>query len=961
MNQSNPNEPKSFLDRIKETDTFKDMEKSLNDIKEGYKRNQKEKTTEYSQDTPDEPLEKNPISPENKDDSHNERTIDSPSMEEKKEDPVEKAATAPLLIEKGPETVSPEADSDPEQEDSAFNYAALFAVVDGIYLWTKRIFLIVIIFLFFLGALGLGGGMGYFVSLLEPGEIEPREVMVETVSTTSESSQIYYRSGELLSNMRTDLKRTSIAVEDVSDYVIQAIVATEDEDFLEHPGIVPKAIIRAGLQQVTGTGSTGGSTITQQIVKQQILSHETTFERKANEMLLAMRLEQELSKDEIMEVYLNVSPFGRNNRGENIAGIQEAAVGIFGVEPSELTIPQAAYLAGLPNSPILYSPYEQNGTIKDPEALEPGINRYEDVLFFMFREGFINEEEFQAAIDYDISQDVLPPAESEDVMHSYVYDETERRVREIFIEHFAREEGMSQEELEADTELYNDLYQRADEEMRYGGYTVHTTIDREVHQSFEQVVTENQNFLGSPRDVYWTDDNGEQQHIVEYPQNGSVLMNNQTGEIYAFVGGSDYENSNVNHAFQTRRQPGSVLKPTAVYGPALEEGLITPASVMYDTRLEFDTYANGQPSIWAPQNATSYTNRWWDAREALSISQNIPALRVYLEMQEHNVSPEPYIRNSGLGPEAITEEDFSTLALPLGGVSYGATVEELTAAIAAIANQGVYVEPHFIASITDSSGELFYEPEQVTTRVFSEQTAFLLQDILRDTLTDGTARSISPLLNFDADLMGKSGTTDYERDVWFIASSPQVTLGSWMGYTNIIEPLNLSTEFGYIPAHRNYQVWAQLMNALDQVRPEYLAKDQSFTAPEGITRERVLQSTGMKPGRVELPDGSEAYAFGSSYMEYFNENNVPGTTTYDFGIGSSDEELREYWNNRQSTFDLRDFFENNEDDEEDSDNESKEDDESESSNDEEIDEEEENSIIEELIEAFEEDEESSEE
>lgn len=947
MKQSNENEPKSFLDRIKETDTFKEMEKSLDDIKEGYTKNKRKEPTEKALDTDDktEDIERN---------TNNEPAIEpSSSVEEEKEnddmdtkqneeevyaEETEKEDTkaVPLLVAKETEANPSSEETPEEKENSSFNYGRLLAVVDGIYVWSKRIFLALIIFLFFLGALALGGGIGYFVSLLEPSAIEPRSAMVETVSTTSESSQIYYGSGEFLSDLRTDLKRTSIPIEEVSDYVIQAIMATEDEDFLEHPGIVPKAIIRAGVQQVTGTGSTGGSTITQQIVKQQILSSETTFERKANEMLLAMRLEQEMSKDEIMEVYLNVSPFGRNNRGENIAGIEEAAIGIFGVEPAELTIPQAAFLAGLPNSPILYSPYDQHGNIKSPEDLEPGINRYEDVLFFMFREGFINEEEFQYAMNYDISQDLLPRVESEDAMRSYVYDETEKRVRDIFIEDLARVEGISEEELAADTELYNDFYNRADEEMRYGGYTIHTTIDRDVHQAFEQVIAENRNFLGSPRDVYWSDENGEQQHIVEYPQNGTVLMNNQTGKIYAFIGGSNYEDSNVNHAFQTRRQPGSVLKPTAVYGPALEEGLITPASVMYDTRLEFNTGG----STWVPENATSYTDRWWDARDALSISQNIPALRVYLEMRDHNVSPKSYIRNSGLGPDAITEEDFSALALPLGGVSYGATVEELTAAIAAIANKGVYVEPYFIASITDSDGEVFYEPEQEATRVFSEQTAFLLQDMLRDTLTDGTARSIPSLLDFDADLMGKSGTTDYERDVWFIASSPQVTLGSWMGYTNIIEPLNLTREYGYIPAHRNYRVWAQLMNSLNQVRPEYIAKDQSFTVPEGITEERVLQSTGMKPGRVELPDGSEAFAFGASHTEYFNENNVPGTTTYDFGIGSSDEELRDYWEDRKTTFDLREFFENETDDDTEDD---------------------EDSIIDQLIEEFENEEETDEE
>ena len=172
----------------------------------------------------------------------------------------------------------------------------------------------------------------------------------------------------------------------------KAVVATEDEYFYKHHGVVPKAVVRALLSEAIGGGGGGGSTLTQQLVKQQILSSETTFKRKANEILLALEVEKNFSKDEIITMYLNVSPFGRNNHGQNIAGVQEAAMGIFGKNASDLNLPQAAFIAGLPQSPIIYSPYTNDGQLKNDFTY--GLKRKNVVLFSMYRNHDITKKEY---------------------------------------------------------------------------------------------------------------------------------------------------------------------------------------------------------------------------------------------------------------------------------------------------------------------------------------------------------------------------------------------------------------------------------------------------------------------------------------------------------------------------------------------------------------------------------------
>ena len=249
-------------------------------------------------------------------------------------------------------------------------------------------------------------GAGYFAALVKDEPLRKQEEMRSAIFNYEETSEVYFSGDVYIGKLRTDLERTETKLDSVSPYVLNAVFATEDEYFKVHDGIVPKAIFRGLLQDISNSDSqTGGSTLTQQLIKNQILTNEVSYERKAKEILLAMRLEHFMNKEEILEAYLNIIPYGRNANGRNIAGIETAAEGIFNITANELTLPQAAYIAGIPQAPFAYTPFKQGGGIKEIEGLQPGIDRMKTVLFRMKETGYITDAEYNTSINYDITQD----------------------------------------------------------------------------------------------------------------------------------------------------------------------------------------------------------------------------------------------------------------------------------------------------------------------------------------------------------------------------------------------------------------------------------------------------------------------------------------------------------------------------------------------------------------------------
>ena len=333
---------------------------------------------------------------------------------------------------------------------SAFGFNVVYGVI-------KNTLLVLVVLIALIGFLGLGTGMGFFAALVSEETPPSKAEMAQAIGNVELVSTMHYNDGAMISEIRTDLRRTIINGDEISPLIKNGLISTEDEYFYEHNGIVPKAVFRALITEATGIGqTTGGSTLTQQLVKQQILSPEVTFARKANEILLAMRLENNFDKEEILTAYLNVSPFGRNINGANIAGIEEASTGIFGVAPSEVSLPQAAFLVGLPQNPYAYTPFTEYGERKEDSS--EGVERMKTVLYRMYAEEVISKEEYDEAVAYDITQDFITSQKSDLDQNNYLYQQIEKQSVELLMTQEAEKNGLTFEELDADVDLYNDLW-----------------------------------------------------------------------------------------------------------------------------------------------------------------------------------------------------------------------------------------------------------------------------------------------------------------------------------------------------------------------------------------------------------------------------------------------------------------------------------------------------------------------
>ncbi|WP_084034705.1 transglycosylase domain-containing protein [Anaerobacillus alkalilacustris] len=682
--------------------------------------------------------------------------------------------------------------------------------------------LLIFIICFVSLALFVGGaGAGYFASLVMDEEIRSKEEMKMDIYNYEEISEVFFADNVLLGALPSELERREVQLEDVSEHLINAIIATEDEYFFEHEGIVPKAILRATYQEFSNSSlQTGGSTLTQQLIKNQILTSEVSFDRKAKEILLAMRLENFFEKEEILAAYLNVVPFGRNANGRNIAGVQAAAQGIFGVDAKDLSIPQAAYIAGLPQSPFGYTPFLSQGRgVK--ENLDPSLNRMRTVLTRMREKGYINEKEFEKALNYDIRANLTDPLPSTHQEYGALMQEAERRAIEIFSNKLMEDDEVNLNEIEDRDEriiLQSQYREQARRDIRRDGYQIHMTINKEIYDAHQEVIKNNNLFgpankLGEPEEV------------------GAILLDNKTGAIISFVGGRDFQRQSLNHATQAYRQNGSTMKPLLAYAPAMELGAIQPGYIMADTPYYYKSNPNTEVRNFGRNHLGLMT-----VREALQRSRNVPAVKAF------NMIPQDYGRELLL-KMGITNLDAGEPyeSTSIGGLKHGVTVEQNTNAYSVFANEGKFIQSYMIEKIVAKDGEIIYNHEHEEIEVFSPQTAYLTLDVLRDVqVSPGTAPRLPGMLNFRTDLAGKTGTTSDTYDSWYVGFNPNFTMGVWIGYdTN--SPLQGQT------GPRTQQIWASLANAAHKIDPGFIGTNERFKMPSGIVRQSFCGVTGLLP------------------------------------------------------------------------------------------------------------------
>ena len=613
----------------------------------------------------------------------------------------------------------------------------------------------------------------------------------------AQTSSLYDAGGELMSELRGAENRTSIPLSAVPRHTQQAFLAAEDLRFYAHRGIDIVRMfgaLRSNLK--SGSFSEGASTITQQLAKLTHLSSEKTIRRKLEEIWLALQIERVYSKDEILEMYLNTVYFGRG-----AYGIQAAARAYFGVDAAELTLAQSASLAATIKAPSAYAPSSH------PES---NRSRRQYILQTMLENGMIAQEAYEEAA----GESVWVLAQQEETqIDSWYADEALRESQRIL--------GLS-----------------ADEVLS-GGFSIYTACRPALQQAADNAFSDSSLFPADASDGT--------------PVQGAMaVVDTDSGAIVAMVGGRDYAvRRGLNRATQMRRQPGSALKPLAVYGPALELGYTT-ASVLLDEKTSFGGYT--------PRNAGDRYYGRVTIRTALRNSLNTTAVRLLEEIGIENGIK--YLNRMGIP----TQDSDRNLSLALGSMTYGVTPVELAAAYVPYANGGIYHEPYCIEKILSSDGRVLYEREDSAKRVVSVQNAYLMTSLLQSVVSTGTG---TRLLKAGTPVAGKTGTvsmTGGNRDIWMAAYTPELSVAVWMGFDQTDARHKIPN--GITGGKNTASLAATFLKQVytDRNKPE-------FTVPDGIVWLTIDKQALITRGSVVLASDSTPKDYRLS--EVFSTSNRP--------------------------------------------------------------------------------------
>ena len=676
-------------------------------------------------------------------------------------------------------------------------------------------------------SLSAGLAIGYVGGLVKGQPVLTQKEMKDQINNISQNSEVYFGSGEKLGTINSELIRKTVSYEELGDNVKNAIIASEDSNFYSNSGVDIFAVIRASLSEVTGAKTTGGSTITQQLVKNQLLDNSRSYERKAKEILLALRVDSHFSKNEILENYLNVAPFGKNSLGQNISGIETAAQGVFGIHSKDLNIAQAAYLVGFVQSPYKYTPFDSAGNIRSNEELQAGFERQQYVLERMLSNDFITKAQLEEAKNFDIKGAFTKQKYSEYTDYPFIRDEVTSSVAEILAEQTAAK-NHKEEEFKNDSDYRNELIEKSRIKFITGGYKVKTTLDKKLYDTLQETKKQ---FTSYP--TYSQDGS-------IYPlEIGASVIENSTGKVLAFIGGMDYKKQQLNHATRTRRSPGSTIKPLLVYGPAIDKGYITPNSTVLDKR--FNHYG------WKPENYDMSERGYLPAREALARSLNLPTVRLYSAFYKEDPVTN-YLEKMGV--EGLTESDKTNLATAIGGMTYGLSVTENTSAFSTFANKGEHKKAHIIEEIENNNGELIYKADFSPVKVFEESTSYLIVDMLGDVINKsyGLSHDMPSKLKFNSkNLFVKTGTSEYYKDLWVVGGSTKITVGLWNGYDS---PAKVPS---YDYAQRS---WIAVMNAIYALDKNLISPDTAFSRPKSVVDSSINGYNNAKGGTKDIiPNG----------------------------------------------------------------------------------------------------------
>lgn len=607
------------------------------------------------------------------------------------------------------------------------------------------------------------------------------------------STKILDRNGEVLYDIFAEQKRTPTTLDKVPEYLRYATIATEDKNFYEHSGFDPFGMLRGFSRLITRGRAQGGSTLTQQLVKNVLLTPERSIFRKVKEFILAIQIERKYSKDEILQMYLNEAPYGGT-----AWGVETAAETYFGKKVEELNLVECAFLAGLPQRPSFYSPYSS-----EPDAY---IDRTQQVLRRMREDGYISEQERQAAVDELNNLEFLPRGTSFKAPHfvQYVQNILEERYGERIVEQ--------------------------------GGLTVTTTLDLDLQEEAQKVVAEEI----------------EKVEYLNITNGAAVVIDPSSGEILAMVGSKAFDDPDYDgqvNVTMSLRQPGSAIKPVT-YVTAFKKGY-TPSTLIMDVTTEFPG-GIGQPS-YNPVNYDGNYKGPIQVRYALGNSINVAAVKMLALVGIKDTLETAYdLGITTLEPTADTLKRVG-LSLTLGGGEV--RLLELTEAYSAFMNSGYRVDPVSILKVADSDGKVLEETKpKKGRRVLTPEQAFLIADILSDNSAREAVFGTNSLLNITGRTIAvKTGTTNDKRDNWAIGGNTHALTGVWVGNNNNSEMRSVASGIsGASP------IWRRIIIEALSDKP-----NDGFEIPGGIVTAAVDTVSGYAahdgyPSRIEkFIDGTQ--------------------------------------------------------------------------------------------------------
>ena len=673
-----------------------------------------------------------------------------------------------------------------------------------------RIFILVFLLLCVIGA---GVVAGVFFGLFG----DDFEITKEELTIGAANSVVVDQNGAVIAELSGDEKRKIISLEDMAEYLPKAYVAMEDERFYQHNGVDIKRTAGAILNTLLGDSSYGGSTITQQLVKNLTQDDERSgiagIMRKVREWAKAYQVERMISKDQILELYLNILYVGGEG---NLHGVELGAEYYFNKSAKDLTLAECAYMAGINSSPSRYNPFDE--TKDNTELIK---NQTKVALNKMSELGYINsQEEYDAAIaEVDAGLNFQKGTIATTSSYSY---HTEAVLDQV-IDQVMEEKGWSQ--------------QLAENYVYSSGLTIYSTVDTNIQTQMEEEFAKDRYIVaGRATDS----ETGEKKN--DHSQAAMVIIDYKTGNVVGTVGGlgEKTESRGLNRATQSVRQTGSSIKPIAVVAPALQEKVITAATAYMDQQTDFGNYV--------PKNQSgTYSNESVNIRYFIAKSLNVPAVKIMRELTPSKSIE--YLNKMGLSH--INADEDADLSLALGGTTNGATPLEMAAAYSAIANDGVYITPTFYTKVLDSSGNTVLTPKQEQTRVISEQNAYIVKSILQEPVKSGGTATYCAIRGMD--VAAKTGTTDDDYDRWLCGFTPYYAASCWFGYD---QPETVYYS-GNNPAG---VIWDNVMTTIHED-----LENATFTRPSGIVEQTVCRTTGCLA----------TTGCNNKYTEIFTQDNLP--------------------------------------------------------------------------------------